>query len=73
MANKPLKKKCYRDKKQYRGKKSVSGTIEIFRAVQYKAELLWKCGLKCYLHTSDPPRLRSSDKHIIGTNMFCLL
>ena len=23
--------------------------------------------------TSDPPRLRSSDKHIIGTNMFCLL
>ena len=25
------------------------------------------------LLTSDPPRLRSSDKHIIGTNMFCLL
>ena len=24
-------------------------------------------------NTSDPPRLRSSDKHIIGTNMFCLL
>ena len=23
--------------------------------------------------TSDPPRLHSSDKHIIGTNMFCLL
>ena len=25
------------------------------------------------LITSDPPRLHSSDKHIIGTNMFCLL
>ena len=25
------------------------------------------------LPTSDPPRLRSSDKHIIGTNMFGLL
>ena len=25
------------------------------------------------IYISDPPRLRSSDKHIIGTNMFCLL
>ena len=26
-----------------------------------------------YDYTSDPLRLRSIDKHIIGTNMFCLL